>query len=927
LTNLRNANKNERRQQILQSHIARLFEKLTVLKMSIKMTTVAASVAIGMLAFVPQDLQAQSFSVKEINPFSLANVYSESAPTFADLDGDGDYDMLAGSDYGVYNYTTYTNEYQFQYFENVGTASNPIFAAPVSNPFGITSPNTYGELAPTFVDIDTDGDMDIVYGNYYAPHFYFIENTGTPTAPAFGAPQTNPFGLTDTPSGYSTTPSFADLDNDGDLDLLTGDYYGEFYYFENTGTSSVPAFAAPQTNPFGITSIDRSAPTLIDIDGDGDFDLLSGDGDGNFYYFENTGTSSVPAFAAPQTNPFGLTFVGGSSYYSSGQSKPTFVDIDDDGDLDLMAGDNDGDFNFYRQCTPSTSTISPTAVCSYTSPTGQYYTSSGIFTSVLTNSTGCDSIITINLTIEPVSDQTVSSLNPFICGTEGTAIIDLGSSQNGVNYYLRNNTNDSIIDGPFVGNGSAISFTTDTISAPTTYNVYGDRPTNTTGIFFDGMNVSNQKVDCGNAGSVQLSGNQITLEAWIYPTAWKSVNQGHIINKENNGPGTDYGYMIRCGDGGKINFNLGNGNWNELTTTTTPLALNTWQHVAATYDGAVMKIYVDGNLIETKNDPSINFSSSLQNLTIGSWAGGTGSVFPGNIDEVRVWSVAKTQGELQADMSNCLSGTETGLAAYYQFEDGAGSSTLTDLSPNGNDGTLQNMDPNTVWSLGSAVCSSCNLEMSQTITINIGQATANSISPTACNTYTSPSGNYVWDASGIYMDTIPNISGCDSVITVNLTIDSLDNTVAISGNVLTANQTGASYQWLDCDNANAPIATETNQSFTATVNGNYAVVVTVGSCSDTSICENITGVGIKEVTTNVVSIYPNPTSGLFTVRLANTKEAVSYTITTLEGRLVEQANNVTTNNIEVDLTNESKGVYFLIIQENNTNTTYKIIKQ
>ena len=171
-------------------------------------------------------------------------------------------------------------------------------------------------------------------------------------------------------------------------------------------------------------------------------------------------------------------------------------------------------------------------------------------------------------------------------------------------------------------------------------------------------------------------------------------------------------------------------------------------------------------------------------------------------------------------------------------------------------------------------------------------------------------------------------NNCDSTVTINLTVEpAIDITVSNTSPTLTANQSGASYQWLDCDNANAPIASETGQSFTATVNGNYAVIVTVGSCSDTSACENITGVGIKEAASNVVSIYPNPTSGLFTIRLANIKEAVSYTITTLEGRLVEQANNVTTNNIEVDLTDESKGVYLLRITEGNSNSIYKIVRQ
>ncbi|WP_170228016.1 Ig-like domain-containing protein [Vicingus serpentipes] len=170
-------------------------------------------------------------------------------------------------------------------------------------------------------------------------------------------------------------------------------------------------------------------------------------------------------------------------------------------------------------------------------------------------------------------------------------------------------------------------------------------------------------------------------------------------------------------------------------------------------------------------------------------------------------------------------------------------------------------------------------------------------------------------------------SGNTAVCSFNVTVSTIDISVTNTSPTLSANQTGASYQWLDCDNGNAIIPTEIGQTFTATVNGNYAVEITVGSCVDTSACENITGVGIKEAATNVVSIYPNPTNGLFTISLANTSQAVSYTITTLEGRIVEQANNVTANNIEVDLTNESKGIYFLVVKENNTSKTYKVIKQ
>ncbi len=84
---------------------------------------------------------------------------------------------------------------------------------------------------------------------------------------------------------------------------------------------------------------------------------------------------------------------------------------------------------------------------------------------------------------------------------------------------------------------------------------------------------------------------------------------------------------------------------------------------------------------------------------------------------------------------------------------------------------------------------------------------------------------------------------------------------------------------------------------------------------------------VQEGKTDEVLIYPNPTNGLFTISLTNQLGAINYTITTLEGRLVKQANNVNSNNIDIDLTNESKGVYLLKINESNLNKVYKIVRQ
>ncbi|MBI2280405.1 MAG: T9SS type A sorting domain-containing protein [Bacteroidetes bacterium] len=205
--------------------------------------------------------------------------------------------------------------------------------------------------------------------------------------------------------------------------------------------------------------------------------------------------------------------------------------------------------------------------------------------------------------------------------------------------------------------------------------------------------------------------------------------------------------------------------------------------------------------------------------------------------------------------------------------------------------------------------------------------TNETIYPTACGNYTVPSGDETYSTSGVYFDTIPNLGGCNLYLTIDLTIlSSIDNTITNTAPTLTANQTGATYQWLDCDNANAIIPSETTQSFTATANGNYAVEVTVGSCVDTSACENISTVGVKETASHVVSIYPNPTSGMVNINLGSNNSSVNYSITSIEGKVVETG-KTSTNSITIDLSKEGNGVYFVKINTENTSTVYKLIKQ
>lgn len=114
---------------------------------------------------------------------------------------------------------------------------------------------------------------------------------------------------------------------------------------------------------------------------------------------------------------------------------------------------------------------------------------------------------------------------------------------------------------------------------------------------------------------------------------------------------------------------------------------------------------------------------------------------------------------------------------------------------------------------------------------------------------------------------VMNLAGCADSVAKTVTVDPLDTSVTQGGGQLTANQSGASYQWIDCAHGNAPVAGQTSQTFTATVNGQYAVVVTLGACSDTSNCFTIAGLSVPggQMSQPFVQWYPNPASGILTI--------------------------------------------------------------
>jgi hypothetical protein len=154
----------------------------------------------------------------------------------------------------------------------------------------------------------------------------------------------------------------------------------------------------------------------------------------------------------------------------------------------------------------------------------------------------------------------------------------------------------------------------------------------------------------------------------------------------------------------------------------------------------------------------------------------------------------------------------------------------------------------------------------------------------------------------------------------------IDNTVTQDGATITANQAGMTYQWIDCNDSNTPIDGETNQSFTATNSGNYAVVITNGSCgSATSDCISVVVTAMSTIQNNGVEIYPNPASDYINVELGQADEAV-VSIFNSNGGLVSQQ-NTTGALTRIDLDALSNGVYFIRVSGDGVNETVKIIKK
>ncbi|MES2123636.1 MAG: FG-GAP and VCBS repeat-containing protein [Gemmatimonadota bacterium] len=257
------------------------------------------------------------------------------APTFGDVDGDGDLDLVMGVIGGAFqpNRTGVDNLY---YVEQTAKGQ---FAVRTSRL--ISTIDVGAEAAPTLADVDGDGDLDLLIANKIDPSdndvgtVTWFENVGTRTAPSYR--DRGPLPLT---VEFHSSPAVADLDGDGKPDLITGSWRDQVKWYRNTGSLAAPAWTLADSNLVVLTRGSSAAPTLADLDGDGDLDLIVGEASGELNLYRNIGSRTAPKFELV-SDKFQDLDVGR-------RSTPVLADLDGDGKPDLVIGSEDGGLQLWR---------------------------------------------------------------------------------------------------------------------------------------------------------------------------------------------------------------------------------------------------------------------------------------------------------------------------------------------------------------------------------------------------------------------------------------------------------------------------------------------------------------------------------------------------------------------------------------------------
>ena len=279
--------------------------------------------------------QNQEGAWTQVSSRFLSNIDagSDSYPALVDIDADGDVDLVLGNSVDPEN----SSSARLDVYLNMGSEGFSYETIlPVEPGFN---------YAPAFGDLNNDGHIDMLLGTFQGEMDLYL-HAGNEGVPQYNTVLT---GVADLASGSSSTPALADMDADGDLDLIVGQSSGILNYFENLGTREDPLFTLSTASYQEIDVGRRSAPFLFDVDQDGDYDLIVGSDLDGLWTYRNVGTAQNAVFSREEW----------FTVETERRMAPTWGDADGDGDGDLIVGVLEGGLHFYRNITEPLSSEAP----------------------------------------------------------------------------------------------------------------------------------------------------------------------------------------------------------------------------------------------------------------------------------------------------------------------------------------------------------------------------------------------------------------------------------------------------------------------------------------------------------------------------------------------------------------------------------------
>jgi hypothetical protein len=578
----------------------------------------------------------------------------------------------------------------------------------------------------------------------------------------------------------------------------------------------------------------------------------------------------------------------------------------------------------------------------------QTITQSGIYYDTLINSAGCDSIITLNLTIKNSTSNTInqSACNAYTFNNQtitqsgiyyDTLINSAGcDSIITLNLTIKNSTSNTI-------NQSACNSYTFNYQTITTSGIYYDTLINSSGcdsIITLNLTIKNSTSNTMNqsaCNSYNFNNQLITQSGTYYDTLINAAGCDSIITLN---------LTIKNSTSNTINQSACNSyNFNNQLISQSGIYLDTLINSAGCDSIITLNLTIKNSTSNTINQSACN-SFNFNNQTItqsGIYydtlinSAGCDSIITLNLTIKNSTSNTINQSACNSYTFNNQTITQSGI--YYDtLINSAGCDSIITLNL-----TIKNSTSNTINQSACNAYTFNNQTITQsgiyydtlinsagcdsiiTLNLTINTPTSNTINQSACNLYTF--NNQTITVSGIYYDTLINATGCDSIITLNLTINSVSNiNVTQNGTTLTASNSAASYQWVKC-NPYSIIAGATNQSYTATANGDYAVILTENACTDTSVCVPITNVSVKDIAINRFTITPNPATNQIAISANQSFTNASITIYSITGQTIFTVKNINSKEQIIDISKFANGVYYVEMKQLTSKEIAKFIKQ